>query len=60
MLTKWSLFKLQKEHTFFYSGVKKTKVRYYIMEYNGFPAVRGRGMVLTLVKFMSGYNVYND
>lgn len=45
MLTKWALFKPQKEHTFIYSGVKKTKVRYYIMEYNGFPAVRGRGMV---------------
>ena len=23
----------------------KTNVRYYIMEYNGFPVVRGRGMV---------------
>lgn len=30
------------------------------MEYNRFHAVRGRGMVLTIVKFMSGYNVYND
>ncbi|BCC58786.1 hypothetical protein bcgnr5394_17070 [Bacillus cereus] len=45
MLTKWSHFKPKKEHTFVCSGVKKTNVRYYIMEYNGFPVVRGRGMV---------------
>ncbi len=30
------------------------------MEYNGFPAVRGRGMVLTIVQYMSIDNVYND
>ncbi len=38
-------FQTEKEHTFVCSGVKKTNVRYYIMEYNGFPVVRGRGMV---------------
>lgn len=38
-------FQTKKEHTFVCSGVKKTNVWYYIMEYNGFPVVRGRGMV---------------